>query len=161
MLLCFCCTDHVVLTIIHTKNKLVYLHPGINERCSRQGGIDDVANAAKILMERWQSGRMRRSRKPLSRGLGTGGSNPPLSAFACHSSASAERRRVFIYGELRPSVVEVDLWPTKTAGTVVTPTPALPSRKKGSSNARPWCRPLGVTCGQTDDSNKRISIFDS
>jgi hypothetical protein len=34
----------------------------------------------RSIKERWQSGRMRRSRKPLSCLRGTGGSNPPFSA---------------------------------------------------------------------------------
>jgi hypothetical protein len=42
-----------------------------------------------ILLERWQSGRMRRSRKPLSCNRGTGGSNPPLSAKTNYSLSAA------------------------------------------------------------------------
>ena len=37
-------------------------------------------NFAATILERWQSGRLRRSRKPLFAVKRTGGSNPPFSA---------------------------------------------------------------------------------
>ena len=41
------------------------------------------------ILERWQSGRMRRSRKPLFAFRRTGGSNPPLSAKTNYSLGEA------------------------------------------------------------------------
>ena len=46
--------------------------------------------------ERWQSGRMRRSRKPLSCNRGTGGSNPPFSATPDYSRPAYLRDGIFV-----------------------------------------------------------------
>jgi hypothetical protein len=75
-------------------------------------------------LERWQSGRMRRSRKPLSANRWTGGSNPPLSATPYISIPASVAE---IYEAIVPQIIALNPSLARSAFLLGTITPIPPS----------------------------------